>query len=98
LVEGSVIFTAGSPVANGVKEAAELRWRLRKHFWFWAIILFILLLHIPLFSIVRWPQGNIPTIAYTMPLGIADFLLIMGAIGLAERVFSKASSSKDEEE
>lgn len=36
----------------------------------------ILLLHIPLFLIVRWPQGSTPTIFYTKPSGIVDFLLI----------------------
>jgi hypothetical protein len=78
--------------------AVKLRWRLRKHVWFWAIIVFILALHVPLLLLVRWPQGKTPTIAYSMPLGILDFLLIMGAIGFAERFFPKGSSSDDEEE
>ena len=78
--------------------AIKIRWKLRKHVWFWAIIAFILALHIPLFSIVRWPQSNIPTIAYALPFGIADFVLVMGAVGLAEKFFSKGSSSNDDEE
>jgi hypothetical protein len=78
--------------------AVYLRWRLRKRLWFWATIAFILLLHIPLFFIVRWPDSKIPTIAYSMPIGIVDFLLISGAIGLAERIFSKGSLSDDEDE
>src|ERR1035437_9720615 len=49
--------------------AIKLRWRLRKHVWFWPIIVFILALHVPLFSIIRWPQGNTPTLAYTLPIG-----------------------------
>jgi len=78
--------------------AIRLRWRLRKHVWFWATIVLILLLHVPLLFIVRWPQSNVPTIAYSLPLGIVDFLLITGAIGLAEKFFSKNSSLDDEEE
>lgn len=78
--------------------AIYLRWKLRKYLWFWAAIAFILLLHIPLFLFVRWPQSNIPAIAYSMPLGIADFLLIAGAIGLAEKLFLKGSSSDDDDE
>jgi hypothetical protein len=78
--------------------AIKLRWKLRKHVWFWATIAFILALHIPLFFLVRWQHGNIPTIAFSLPLGIVDFLLIMGAIGLAEKLFSKGSSSGDEEQ
>jgi hypothetical protein len=77
--------------------AIKLRWKLRKHVWFWAAIAFILLLHIPLLFVVRWPQSHTPTIAYSMPFGIVDFLLILGAISLAEKIFSKGPSSDDEE-
>jgi len=76
--------------------AIKLRWNLRKHAWFWAVIVFILALHVPLFFVVRWPQGNLPTIFYTMPLGIADFLIILGAVGLAEKFLSKDSSNDEE--
>ena len=78
--------------------AVRLRWKLRKHFWFWAIIVSILAVQVPLLSIVRWPQGRTPTLVYTLPVGIVEFLLIMGAIGLGEKLFSKGSSSADEEE
>jgi hypothetical protein len=73
--------------------AVKLRWKLRRHVWFWATIIFILALHIPLLFMVRWPQSNVPTIAYSLPLGITDFLLISGAIGLAQKLFSKDSSA-----
>lgn len=76
--------------------AVKLRWKLRKHVWFWATIALILALHIPLLFIVRWPQSNVPTIVYSLPLGIADFMLIMGAISLAQKMFSKGSSSDEE--
>ena len=35
----------------------------------------------------------LPTLFYTMPIGIADFVIILGAVGLAEKLFSKNSSS-----
>jgi hypothetical protein len=86
-------------IVSGVAMIAiYLRWKLRKHIWFWAAIALILLLHIPLLFWVRWPQSNIPTIAYSLPLGITDFLLISGAIGIAEKIFSKGTPSNDEEE
>lgn len=72
--------------------AVKLRWKLRKHAWFWVTIILILFLHIPLLFLVHWPLSNVPTIAYSLPLGIVDFLLISGALGLAEKVFSKDSS------
>jgi len=73
--------------------AVKTRWNLKKHVWFWATIVFILALHVPLVFIVRWPHGNVPTIFYAMPIGIADFFIILGAVGLAEKLFSKDSSS-----
>jgi hypothetical protein len=33
--------------------AIRLRWKLRKHVWFWAIIVFLLAVQTPLLSIVR---------------------------------------------
>ena len=76
--------------------AVRLRWKLRGYAWFWGAIAFVLFLHIPFLFLVHWPQNNVPTIAYSLPLGIADFLLISGAISLAQRVFMKNCSSDDE--
>jgi hypothetical protein len=77
--------------------AIKIRWNLRRHVWFWATIVFILALHVPLVLIVRWPRGRTPTLVYTLPIGIADFLIILGAVGLAERIFSRASSDAEGE-
>jgi hypothetical protein len=76
--------------------AVRLRWKLRSHAWFWATIVLVLLLHIPFLFLVHWPQTNVPTIAYSLPLGIADFLLISGAISLAQKVFGNGSSDDEE--
>jgi hypothetical protein len=69
--------------------AIRLRWNLSKHVWFWATIAVVLALHTPLFFFVRWSHRNVATIAYTLPFGIADFLIMMGAIGLAEKLFQR---------
>jgi hypothetical protein len=76
----------------------KIRWDLRKYVWFWATIVLILALHVPLFYLVRWPQGKFPTIAYTLPIGIVDFFIILGAVRLAEKIFLKDSCSDDEQE
>jgi hypothetical protein len=77
--------------------AIKRRWKLRRHAWFWATIAIILALHIPFLFSVQWPRSNVPTLAFSLPLGIADFLLISGAISLAEMVFSKGHSSEQED-
>jgi|SRR5579872_6888597 len=83
---------AASIVSCVILFAIKLRWHLRKHIWFWVIIAIILALHVPLLLMVRWPQGNAPTLFYTMPIGIADFVIISGALRLAEKLFLKDSS------
>jgi len=76
--------------------AIRLRWKLRKHAWFWATIALVLVLHIPFLFIIRLPQTNIPTLAFALPLAVADFLLISGALSVAEKVFSKGHPSDEE--
>jgi glycopeptide antibiotics resistance protein len=76
--------------------AVRLRWKLRRYAWFWATVVFALLLHIPFLFLVHWPQTHVPTLVYSLPLGIADFLLISGAISLAQRVFANGSSDDGE--
>lgn len=78
--------------------AIKLQWRLRRFAWFWATIGIILALHIPLLLIVRWPDTRTPTIVYSMPFGITDFLIISGAIRLAENLFLKESLSDEDEQ
>jgi hypothetical protein len=76
--------------------AIKIRWNLRKHVWFWAIIAVILALHVPLVFVVRWPQGNVPTLFYTFPFALIDFVIISGALKLAEKLLSRDSSPSDE--
>jgi hypothetical protein len=85
-------------VSVAILFAVKIHWHLREHIWFWAIIALILALHAPLVFMVRWPQRHAPTLFYTMPIGIADFLIISGALRLAERLLSKGSSLNDDNE
>ena len=85
-------------VLGTVMHTVKISWRLRKYLWFWAEIVFIVLLNIPLFFVIQWPQGDTLTIAYTLPLATADLLIIRAAIGLGEKFFLKNSSLENEEE
>jgi hypothetical protein len=95
-----VTYLANADMALGVvivlgmtMLAVKMRWELRKHVWFWVIIVFILGLHTPLVFMFRLPpHGNVPTLTYTMPIGIVDFFIIIVLIDTAERIFSKDSS------
>jgi hypothetical protein len=73
--------------------AIRIRWNLRKRVWFWAILAVVLVLHIPLVFMVRWPQGSLPTLFYTLPFALIDFLIVSGLLRLAEQFFSKRPSA-----
>lgn len=81
-----------SIVLGAIIYAIKIRWDLRKHVWFWAVIILILALHVPLFFWVRWPQGNVPTRVYAMPFATLDFFIVIVLIDIADSIFSKDSS------
>lgn len=71
--------------------AIRARWDLRKRLWFWAIIVLLLLAHIPLLFVFRWPQGYhgwLPAVG-TLPIGLADVFIILGAVHLVEKFVAK---------
>ena len=78
--------------------AIRLNWKMRRYVWFWATIGLVLAIQVPLFFAIRWPDTKVPTIAFSMPLGIAEFLVISGAIRLAQKKFLKDLSPGDDQE
>jgi cell division protein FtsW (lipid II flippase) len=83
-------------VLVGIILAVKIHWKWRRHIWFWTTVVFILVLHAPLVLKLQLPHDKTPIRAYATPFGIADFLIISGALRLAERLFSKDSPSDDE--
>ena len=57
---------AACTVFGMIMLAIKMRWRSRRHPWFWATIAIILTLHVPFVLRVRWPHGNVPMIGYTL--------------------------------
>ena len=74
--------------------AIKIRWELRKHAWFWAVMAVVLALHVPLIVYWRWPDRWIPGIAL-MPFALADIAIILGIVRVAERL-SGAKSGEGE--
>lgn len=78
--------------------AIRVRWDLRKRIWFWAIIVILLALHLPLLFLFRWPNGFhgwLPAVG-TLPIGLADLLIILGAVHLAEKLIVKSPPDEDQ--
>ena len=97
-LDKSDIGLAACIVLGMILVAIKFSWNLRKHTSYWTIIGLILALHVPLVLLVRLPQGNVPLIVYAMPLAIADYLLISGAVRLGKRMFLPDSSYDEEKE
>jgi hypothetical protein len=76
--------------------AIGLRWELRNHFWFWATIVFVLLLHVPVVLLVPWPHMTINRISL-LPIGVADLLVVMGAVSFVEKFVVKYVPPDEEE-
>ena len=73
--------------------AIKFHWDLRKHVWFWATIVCVFALHVPLFFWIRWPWGNLRRRGGPEGLFLlADGLIILVIVELADRFFSKDSS------
>jgi hypothetical protein len=66
----------------------RIRWDLRKRFWFWATILLVLLLHVPVILLVRFPRMTVNRVTL-LPIGFADLLIVWGAVRFVEIVRSK---------
>ena len=76
--------------------AIGLCWDLRKHFWFWATIVLVLLLHVPLFLMIKWPHVWVSKFSL-LPIGIADLLITVGIVRFVEKYIVKYVPPDDEE-
>jgi ABC-type Co2+ transport system permease subunit len=76
--------------------AIKVYWKsLRKHVWFWCVIVFILALHVPVILRVQWPHEWVPAIAL-LPIGVVDFLIYVGVISFVQKFLVKASPLDEE--
>lgn len=67
--------------------AVAVRWDLRKHVWFWATVVGVYALHLPLILKFRWPDRWISGVEL-MPIGLADGLILLGCIWLVEKLMT----------
>src|SRR5205807_613725 len=56
--------------------AIALRWKLRRHLWFWITMTFLTALHLPLILFVPWTTKWIPAVVIA-PFAIADLYVML---------------------
>ena len=82
LFEGVIVF------------AAVIRWNLRKYVWYWALLLILSALHLPLISGIRWPLHWVHGVVL-LPIFIVDLLAVLGVIRFAEIIFRPTDSTEN---
>jgi hypothetical protein len=76
--------------------AIRIRWDLRNHLWFWATIVFVLLLQVCAVLLIPFPYITVNRISL-LPIGFADFLVILGAVHFVEKFIVAAVPPVEEE-
>ncbi|MGB8540328.1 MAG: hypothetical protein WCD49_01710 [Candidatus Acidiferrales bacterium] len=70
--------------AGMIAVAVWWRWDLSNRLWFWAAVVAIAALHVPLLLFVHWTTRWIPA-AISMPFCMVDALLILKIFDLGEK-------------
>ena len=58
-----------------------MRWKLRRHVWFWITITVLAALHVPLILFVPWTTKWVPALVI-IPIGIADLYLMLAILSV----------------
>jgi cell division protein FtsW (lipid II flippase) len=72
--------------------AVAVRWDLRKHLWFWATVVGVFALHLPLILEFRWPDRWISGVELA-GIALPDLLIILGCIWLVEKLATAIGST-----
>jgi hypothetical protein len=66
------------------------RWDLRKHVWFWVVIILAAFVQVPLVLFIPWKNRNLTGISL-LPVAVLDYVIVYGCVKLAEKVAKRAS-------
>ncbi len=67
------------------------RWDLRKHWWFWAVILFGAALQVPIVLLIPWGNRGLTGISL-LPVAVVDYGVVYGCVKLAEKLMKKTDT------
>jgi hypothetical protein len=82
---GKVWLGFGAWICTGlVVLVARARWDLRRHIWFWMIIVFAELLQIPIVLLMPWNNRSLTWFSF-LPVAVLDYGIIYGCVRLVEK-------------
>jgi hypothetical protein len=74
--------------------AITMRWKLRKHVWFWITMTILAALHLPLILFIPWTTRWIPAILIA-PVGIADLYAMLWVISVVGKFMGDQQESAE---
>jgi hypothetical protein len=75
--------------------AIAMRWRLRRHVWFWITMIFLAALHLPLILFVPWTTKWVPAVVIA-PFGIADLYAMLWVLSGVGKFMAEPMATKNE--
>jgi hypothetical protein len=61
--------------------AIAMRWKLRRHVWFWGTMAILTALHVPLILFVPWTTKWVPAFVI-IPIGLADLYVMLWVLSV----------------
>ncbi len=73
--------------------ATVIKWKLKRHVWFWVTMTILAALHVLLILFVPWTSEWIPAIV-VIPIGVADLYAMLWAISLVGKFMEGPKAAK----
>ena len=73
--------------------AIAIKWKLRRHLWFWITMTVIAALHVPLILFVPWTTKWVPAIVI-IPIGLADFYAMLAILSVVGKLVERPKTSE----
>jgi hypothetical protein len=70
-----------------------LKWRLRRHMWFWAILTIAAALNVLMILFVPWTENWVPALAIAV-IDTADLIVILAIISVAGRLMGGTKTAE----
>jgi hypothetical protein len=75
--------------------AIAMRWKLRRHAWFWGTMVILAALHVPLILFVPWTTKWVPAFVI-IPIGLADLYVMLWVLSVVGKFMEGSETSEGE--
>lgn len=73
--------------------AIAMRWKLKRHMWFWITMIVFVALHVPLVLLVPWTTRWVPAFVI-IPIGMADLYIMLWVLSVVGKFMGGPEASE----